>query len=392
MSEPHPGKPVEPVPLFDLTVQFNSIREEVYAAIHRVVESQHFILGPEVEALEREIAQLTQVDFAVGVSSGTDALLAALMALGIGVGDEVITTPFSFFATAGSVARVGARPVFVDIDPVSFNLDPQGLAAAVTSKTRAIIPVHLYGQTADMAPIMEVARLHNLAVLEDAAQAIGATYRGQPAGSLGDVAALSFFPTKNLGALGDGGMVLTNDAKLAARLRMVRNHGFEPKYHSKVVGGNFRLDALQAAVLRAKLPHLAGWTDARRSHAEYYRQAMQEAGLVAVPGSPVDARHVVLPIEVDERRHVYHQFVIRIGGGRRDALRQHLAANQIGTEIYYPIPLHLQECFAGLGYQKGDFPHSEQAAAETVALPIYPELTEGQQQRVVEAIGKFLRE
>ncbi|MCE9545374.1 MAG: DegT/DnrJ/EryC1/StrS family aminotransferase [Planctomycetia bacterium] len=383
MTEPAGDNPSDPVPLLDLSIQFQSIREEVLAAILRVVESQHFILGPEVEALEREMAVETQSAHAVGVSSGTDALLVAMMALDIGPGDEVVTTPFSFFATAGCVARLGARPVFVDIDPVGFNMNPAGLEAAITPRTRAIIPVHLYGQTAEMTAIGAIAEGHGLPIIEDAAQAIGAEYHGRRAGSLGAMAALSFFPSKNLGAFGDGGMVTTSDAALADRLRILRNHGFRPKYHSAVVGGNFRLDAIQAAVLRAKLPHLAAWTAARQRNATLYRQLMAEAKL--------DEQSVRLPREVDGCRHVYHQFVIRVDAQRRDALREHLAQQGIGTEVYYPQPLHLQECFAHLGYRRGDFPHSERTAAESIALPVYPELTPDQQARVVTAIAEFFR-
>lgn len=392
MNDPVVTTPAIGVPFLDLHAQFRTVRDDVMSAINRVIESQHFILGPEVESLERDIAQLTQTQFAIGVSSGTDALLVALMGLDIAPGDEVITTPFSFFATAGCIARLGAKPVFVDIDPQTFNLDPAGLEAAVTPRTQAIIPVHLYGQTADMNPISAIARRHDLAVLEDAAQAIGAMYHGRPAGSLGNVAALSFFPTKNLGAFGDGGMVLTSDEALAKRMVMLRNHGFQPKYHSQVLGGNFRLDALQAAVLRAKFPHLQAWTEARLDHAAFYRQAFSETALRAGdPSGPTEPGQIVLPQESPGCRHVYHQFVIRVAAERRDPLRKHLAAQQIGTEVYYPLPLHVQGCFANLGYRNGDFPHSERAAAETVALPIYAELLPEQQQRVVSAIAEFLR-
>jgi len=381
-----------PVPFLDLHAQFHTVRDDVMAAMERVVQSQHFILGPEVEALEREIAHLCQVEHAIGVSSGTDALLVALMALQIGPGDEVITTPFSFFATAGCVARVGARPVFVDIDPATFNINPAGIEHAITPKTRAIIPVHLYGQTADMDPIIQIARRHDLAVLEDAAQAIGAQYHGRPAGSLGNLAALSFFPTKNLGAFGDGGMVLTDDKALADRVAILRNHGFQPKYHSRVVGGNFRLDALQAAVLRAKFPHLTAWNEARREHASCYRQAFSATGLLAAdPTLPTPPGRIVLPRESDGYHHIYHQYVIRVAASLRDSLRQHLAAQQIGTEVYYPLPLHMQQCFADLDHQPGDFPEAERAAAETVALPIFAELTAPQQERVVTEMVSFMK-
>jgi len=381
-----------PVPFLDLHAQFSTVRADVMAAIERVVQSQHFILGPEVEALEWEIARFLEVPHAIGVSSGTDALLVALMALRIGLGDEVITTPFSFFATAGCVARLGATPVFVDIDPATFNINPSGIETAVTSRTRAIIPVQLYGQTAEMDPILQISRRHNLAVLEDAAQAIGATYLGRPAGSLGTLAALSFFPTKNLGAFGDGGMVLTRDQELAARVAMLRNHGFQPKYHSRVVGGNFRLDAIQAAVLRAKFPHLTAWNEGRREHAALYRQAFASSGLVAdEPSEPTPPGRLVLPRESSGCHHIYHQYVIRVASSQRDALRAHLAAEQLGTEVYYPLPLHRQDCFAQLGYREGDFPHSERAAAESLALPIYAELAPPQQERVVAEIARFLR-
>jgi dTDP-4-amino-4,6-dideoxygalactose transaminase len=371
---------VASVPLLDLKAQYAAIRGEVQAALEPVLESQHFILGPEVEALEAEVARYSGCRFGIGVSSGTDALLLALMALGVGPGDEVITTPFTFFATAGCIHRVGARPVFADIEPESFNLDPARVEAAVTKKTRAIIPVHLFGQCAEMDALGAVAARHKLAVIEDAAQAIGAEYRGRRAGSMGAAGCFSFFPSKNLGGFGDGGMITTDDAGLAARMRVLRNHGAEPKYYHKLIGGNFRLDALQAAVLRVKLRHLDAWSAARQANAARYRRLFAAAGL--------DGR-VRLPAELPGRRHIYNQFSIR--AERRDALKAHLAGRKVGQEVYYPVPLHLQECFAGLGYQRGSLPESERAAAEALALPIYPELAEAQQQYVVDSVAGFFR-
>ncbi len=375
------------VPLLDLKAQYASIRKEVGSAIDGVLESQRFILGPEVEALQEEVAAYCQCKFAVGVSSGTDALLVALMAIDIKPGDEVITTPYTFFATVGSIARAGAKPVFVDIDPITYNIDPEGLEMAITPRTRAIIPVHLYGQMADMDPIMEEAARHDLMVIEDAAQAIGAEYHGRRAGSIGDLGCFSFFPSKNLGGFGDGGMVTSNDPELADRVELLRGHGARPRYYHKVVGGNFRLDAIQAAVLRVKLRHLDGWTQGRQRNADTYRRLFSEFGL-AVASLDEGQSAVVLPTDVGYGRHIYNQFVIRTG--RRDALRAHLKDLQIGTAIYYPVPLHLQECFADLGYREGDFPASGEAAAQTLALPIYPELTEDMLRTVVDAIAEFV--
>jgi dTDP-4-amino-4,6-dideoxygalactose transaminase len=365
------------VPLLDLKSQYARIRSEVREALDRVIESQHFILGPEVSAFESELARYCGAAFAVGVSSGTDALLVALMALGVGPGDDVVTTPFSFFATAGVITRLGARPVFADIEARTMNLDPSAALAAITPATRAIIPVHLFGRCADVEALVDAAASRDIAVIEDAAQAVGAaTATGRHAGTLSPLACFSFFPTKNLGAFGDAGMVTTSSAELDQRLRRLRVHGAEPKYYHQVVGGNFRLDALQAAVLRVKLRHLREWTAARRRNAELYRAYFAEAGL---------AEHVVLP--EDEPGHVYNQFVIRVA--RRDELRQHLARNRIGTEVYYPVPLHLQECFRFLGYSEGDFPAAETAALEVLALPVYPELTEREIRYVVRSIGEF---
>ena len=363
-----------PVPLLDLKAQYNALRDEIRAAIDGVLESQYFILGPEVEALEREVAAYSHCQYGIGVSSGTDALLVALMALGVGSGDEVITTPYTFFATAGAIARLGARPVFVDIDSLTYNIDPAGIEAVITPRTRAIIPVHLYGQMADMDPIMAVAQQHGLAVIEDAAQAIGAEYHGRRAGSIGQMGCFSFFPSKNLGGFGDAGMVTTNDPDLAARLRLLRGHGAQPKYYHQLLGGNFRLDALQAAVLRVKLRHLDTWTAARQQNAARYRKLLANAPLQ-------------LPVDAGYGRHIYNQFVIRTK--QRDALMAHLKAHQIGTEIYYPLPMHLQACFSDLAYQQGTFPQSEAAAQETLAIPIYPELGEERLRVVAGILGEF---
>lgn len=337
-------------------------------------------MGPEVEGLERELARYLHVGHAIGVSSGTDALLVALMALDIGAGDEVITSTYSFFASAGSIVRAGARPVLVDIEPDTFNMDPAALEAAITPRTRAILPVHLYGQSADLDAILATARSRGLAVIEDAAQAIGARYKSRLVGGSGDIGCFSFFPSKNLGGFGDGGLVTTNDDRLAARVRMLRNHGMEPKYFHQAVGGNFRLDALQAAVLRVKLPHLEAWADARRQNAERYRQLFAAAQL---------ADRVTLPIARPESHHVYNQFVVRVPD--REGLRRHLDAREIGTEVYYPVPFHLQPCFAHLGYARGAFPRAEAAANETLALPIYGELTEAQQAWVVESMAEHYK-
>jgi dTDP-4-amino-4,6-dideoxygalactose transaminase len=369
--------------LLDLKGQYAAIREEVRAALDRVVESQKFILGPEVEALEEEVASYSGCKYGIGVSSGTDALLVALMALGIKAGDEVITPAYSFFATAGCVVRLGAKPVFVDIDPDTYNISPEKFEAAVTARTRAVIPVHLYGQMAEMDQLMLIARRHKIPVIEDAAQAIGAEYRGRRAGSIGDLGCFSFFPSKNLGGFGDGGMLTTDNALLAERVRLLRNHGDWPKYYHKVVGGNFRLDAIQAAVLRVKLRYLDEWIGARQRNAESYKRLFTEAGIASDTSEGIR-----LPVEAPERRHTYNYFVIGTRG--RDALRAFLTERRIGTEIYYPVPLHEQECFADLGYGEGDFPVSEMMVKETLALPIYPELTLQQQERVVQAIGEFL--
>lgn len=366
------------VPLLDLKAQYASIRSDVTNAINRVMESQHFILGPEVEALEREIAEYCECAHAVGVSSGTDALLISLMTLGVSPGDEIITTPFTFFATMGAILRLGAKPVFVDIEPDSFNIDVNRIQNAVTPKTKIILPVHLFGQATDMGPLNEIAAKNGLAVIEDAAQAIGTEYEGKRTGGLGTLGCFSFFPSKNLGAAGDGGIVTTNSGELAAQLRIMRNHGAKPKYFHKTVGGNFRLDAIQAAILREKLKHLEDWTDKRRANAAFYSEKLSALNLTG--------DKIVTPPLVRER-HIYNQYVIR--AKNRDGLASFLKKSNVATEIYYPLPMHLQECVAYLGFKTGDFPNSEEAAKEVLALPIYPELSEQQKNHVVEAIKRF---
>jgi dTDP-4-amino-4,6-dideoxygalactose transaminase len=381
------------VPLLDLKLQYQPLASEIRAAIERVCASQHFILGPAVSEFEAAVAAYSHSRHGIGVSSGTDALLLALMGLGVGPGDAVVTTPFTFFATAGTIARAGALPLFCDIDPLTFNISPRAVASLLAdhcerrgeqlihrasgARVRALMPVHLYGQLADMEPLMQCARSHGLYVIEDAAQAIGAADAGgRRAGSFGDIGCLSFFPTKNLGAFGDAGMCVTNDAALAERLAVLRVHGGKPKYYHSLIGGNFRIDELQAAVLNVKLPHLDAWSALRQRNAGYYDAAFARAGLKGT---------VQTPLALPGGRHIYNQYVIRTRD--RDALRAHLAAFGVGTEIYYPVPLHLQPCFAYLRGKVGDFPHSEEAAAQTLALPIYPELTETQLQYVVESIA-----
>lgn len=364
------------VPLLDLKAQFSTIKNEVNSAIAEVLESQHFILGPKVEQCEKAIAAYSNCAHGIGVSSGSDALLAVLMAEDIGEGDEVITTPYTFFATAGAIARLGATPVFVDIDPKTYNLDPKQIAGKITKKTRAIMPVHLYGQMADMDPIMQIADQHKLIVIEDAAQAIGSEYKGRRAGSIGHYGCFSFFPSKNLGCAGDGGMIVTQDAQRAEKLRIIRGHGSKPKYYHKVVGGNFRLDAIQAAIVSAKLPHLDSWTAGRQRNAKKYDQLFGEAGL-----------QIGLP-SVSTNRHIFNQYVVRVS--HRNELQAFLQKKGIGTEVYYPVPMHLQECFAYLGHTAGAFPESERAAKETVALPVYPEVSEAQIKYVVESVCEFV--
>jgi len=368
------------VPLLDLNGQYRTVQAELEAAVLEVLRSGRYILGPKVEECEQAIAAYSQCAFGVGVSSGTDALLVCLMAEDIGPGDEVITTPYTFFATAGSIARLGATPVFVDIDPKTYNIDHTLIDAAVTPRTRAIIPVHLFGQCADMDPILQIARRHHLVVIEDAAQAIGAEYKGRRAGSMGHYGCCSFFPSKNLGATGDGGMVLTQDETRADKLRTLRVHGSKPKYYHRLVGGNFRLDALQAAIVNVKLRYLDDWTAARQANAQRYRRLFVESGLTA-------SGTVQLPDVAPERRHIYNQFVIRVPD--RDRLRTHLKKQGIATGVYYPVPLHSQKCFAHLGYRQGKFPESEAAASQTLALPIYPELTDEQAAHVVDRVARF---
>jgi dTDP-4-amino-4,6-dideoxygalactose transaminase len=385
------------IPMLDLKAQYASIKNEIDAKVLEVLASQNFILGAEVKSLEEEVAALSGVRFAVGVSSGSDALIISLMALGIGPGDAVITTPFTFFATAGAIARLGARTIFCDIDPVTYNIDPAALEEVLVKlgkarrhgSVKAILPVHLYGQVADMDPIMKIARTFDLKVIEDAAQAIGSEYPGRKgvrkAGAIGTVGTLSFYPSKNLGGYGDGGMVLTDGARLAEKLRMLRVHGGIGKYYYKFLGGNFRLDSLQAAVLRVKYRHLEEWQQKRRERADYYDRTFAASGLT-------DAQLVRTPVAVYKdsgarNYHTYHQYVIRAKS--RDKLQAHLKTKGIGTSVFYPLSLHEQQCFADLGYKRGDFPVSEKAAKEVLALPIYPELTADEQDYIVNSIKEF---
>lgn len=397
------------VPLLDLKTQYKAIESEITEALASVLEEQRFILGPKVAELEEAIAEYSGTAYGIGVSSGSDALLICLMAEGIGPGDEVITTPYSFFATGGVIARLGAVPVFADIEPDTYNIDPDLIEEKITSKTRAIIPVHLYGQCADMDRILEIAAPKQLTVIEDAAQAIGAEYVSKMpsltgirrAGSMGTYGCLSFFPTKNLGGFGDGGMVVTDDLELAEKLKILRVHGSKPKYYHAVVGGNFRLDALQAAVLSAKFLHLDAWTAKRQEHAAWYDKALEAAGLVAKglirPPKPVwkdayakqDSVSNPGTPSINFHYHIYNQYVV--AAARRDDLRNYLSDKGIGTEIYYPVPLHLQDCFRYLGYQQGSCPVSEEAAKSTMALPVYPELTVEQQEYVVHSITEFFK-
>jgi dTDP-4-amino-4,6-dideoxygalactose transaminase len=373
------------VPLLDLKEQYKAIKKEILKTAEEVFESQYFILGPRVKSLEEEIAEYCSSMHAVGVSSGTDALLISLMAADIGIQDTVITTPYTFFATAGCIVRCGARPIFVDIDPQTYNISPDLLESTINSMTpaeisklKAVMPVHLYGQCADMSPILKICEKHNLVVIEDAAQAIGAEYKEKRAGSMGDFGCFSFFPSKNLGAFGDGGMVTTQSEESYSKLLKLRVHGSHPKYYHQLIGGNFRLDAFQAAVVSVKLKHLDQWTKARQENARNYRDLFEAAGLSDV---------VQLPIE-KENRHIYNQFVISVKE-KRDDLRRFLSDAGIGSEVYYPVPLHLQDCFSDLGCKKGDFPAAEHAALHTLALPIYPELSDDQMAYVVEKIKAF---
>ena len=374
------------VPFLDLKAQYLKIKDKIDRVISEVISEQHFILGPKVEALEKAVAAYSSARYGIGVASGSDALTLSLMAVGVGAGDEVITTPFTFFATAGSISKVGATSVFVDIDPRTYNLDPAHIQKRITSLTKAIIPVHLFGQCADMEPIKELARNNNLRIIEDAAQAIGADYikdsaPPQRVGSIGDLGCFSFYPSKNLGGFGDGGMVTTNDEKLADRVRLLRVHGASSKYYYQCIGINSRLDALQAAVLLVKLRYLEEWTAKRLKNAAYYDQRFDEI------------HHQTLGIEIPyvqyNNRHIFNQYVIRVP--QRDELREFLSQEGVGTDVYYPLPLHLQECYRDLGYEEGDFPHAEKAAQETLALPIYPELNRKQQNYVVSKIAEFYR-
>ncbi|MHC5074682.1 MAG: DegT/DnrJ/EryC1/StrS family aminotransferase [Planctomycetota bacterium] len=363
------------VPLLDLKAQYATIKDDVMAAVTEVLESQRCIGGPKIEELEQKIAAISDCKFAVGVSSGTDAILNTLMDLEIGPGDEVLTTPFTFFSTVGCIVRTGAEPVFVDINPKTYNIDPIKIEAAITEKTRAIMPVHLFGQMADMDPIMEIAEKHSLAVIEDAAQSISSTYKDKKAGSFGTAGCFSFFPSKNLGAAGDGGMIVTNDEELYEKMKMMREHGQKPRYHHHYIGGNFRLDAIQAAVLLVKLPYLDGWSQARRKNAAYYNKKFE--GTV-----------VQTPYIREDCVSIYNQYCIRVP--KRDEVVSLLGEKSIGCAVYYPIPLHLQECFAYLGYKQGDFPLSEQAAEQIMAIPVYPELTDEMKDYVADTIIDFL--
>jgi len=384
------------VPLLDLKPQYRSLKKELDEAVLKIAEAQYFILGPEVEKMESAFCNYLNCNKTIGVSSGTDALLLALMGISVGPGDEVIVPTYSFFATAGVVSRLNATPVLVDSDPVTFNIDPAQIEKKITKKTKAIIPVHLYGQSCDMDSIMEIARLRNIKVIEDAAQAIGVQCKdGKFVGTIGDAGCYSFFPSKNLGGYGDGGLVVTNDENLGEHLYKLRNHGAHPKYYHKFIGGNFRIDAIQSAVINVKLPHLDSWSEKRRKNAALYNQLFIEAGLSEDTGkiSFDNKNKVLLPKAVYKdsgvkNYHIFNQYIIRVE--KRDELRKFLSENEIGNEIYYPVPFHLQECFADLGYMKGDFPNAEFAADTSIALPIYPELTEQQISFVVKKIKDFI--
>lgn len=372
-----------PVPLCDIQAQYRNLKDQIDAAVLRVLGSGQAILGPEVAAFEQETAAFCGAQFGVGCGSGTDALVLALKALGIGPGDEVILPPFTFFASASSVARVGAKPVFVDIDPLTFNIDPNQIEAKITPATRAVMPVHLFGQCCDMDAVGEIAADHGLFVVEDAAQSFGSEFKGKRCGTLGAVACMSFYPTKNLGALGDAGLVTTNDPSLDKKLRALRVHGSEVKYYHKYVGYNMRLDAVHAAMLRVKLPHVGNWLTAREEAAKRYDSLIEGANLHGFMRRPV---------AMPDRRHTFNQYVVRVPANHRDPLVKHLKDSGVGVEVYYPLSLHQQECFKYLGYRTGDFPTSEQATGEVLALPIFPEITETQQQRVVEVCGAYLRQ
>jgi dTDP-4-amino-4,6-dideoxygalactose transaminase len=367
------------VPLLDLGPQHQLLREQLLVAIERVIDSQRFVLGDEVRVFENEVARYCTSKHAVGCASGSDALLLALMALGVRDGDEIITSPFTFFATAGSIARLGARPVFVDIDPLTYNIDVEQVESAISPRTRAILPIHLYGQCAEMDRLIEISTRHEIPIIEDAAQAMGAEYQGRRAGSMGLIGCFSFYPTKNLGGAGDGGMLTTDNNDLAKRLRMLRTHGGKTEYEHSEIGINSRLDAIQAAVLRVKLHCLDTWSEERRKRAELYTELLRQADLTT---------KVAPPCVQTQSRHIFHQYVIRVPK-HRDALKDHLAQWGVGTKVYYPVPLHLQKCFDYLGYKKGDFPEAERAALETLALPLYPEITDDQQRYVVDIARQF---
>jgi dTDP-4-amino-4,6-dideoxygalactose transaminase len=373
------------IPFFDLANQFKSIEDEIKSAMDEVFQTQQFILGSKVQLLEETIAQYCRTRYAIGVASGSDALLLSLMALGIGTGDEVLLPPFTFFATAGSVSRLGATPVFVDIDPETFNINPSKIEEKITSRTKAIIPVHLFGQCADMNPLLQITKEKKIFIVEDAAQALGAEYKpkvgseGRRAGQIGDLGCFSFYPTKNLGAFGDAGMVVTDNRDLAEKVRLLRTHGSQPKYFHKWIGINSRLDTIQAAILLVKFKYLEKWTSERQKKAQYYQLLLQDL----FPS----AKGPKLPTIQYQNRHIFHQYVIRVQ--ERDRLRQFLTEEGIGTDVYYPLPLHLQECYSFLKYRRGDLPHSEKASEEVLALPIYPELTENQQRMVVDRIRAF---
>lgn len=368
------------IPMLDLSEQYLSMRDEILKVLDDVMSSSRFILGDHVKKIEKDIASNVNAKFGVGVANGSDALHIALQACGVEAGDEVITTPFTFFATGGSIARLGAKPVFVDIDPITFNINPSKIEEAITKKTKVIMPVHLYGQAADMNPIIELARKYKLYVVEDAAQAIGAKYKGKAVGEIGDSTTFSFFPTKNLGAYGDGGMIVTSNEELAEKMRIIRVHGSKPKYYHHILGYNSRLDEIQAAILNVKLPYLEKWSEQRRNIADKYRELINcKVG-----------KHVVAPVEEDGQYHVFHQYTLRVE--RRNQLQQYLKENGIATMVYYPVPLHLQPVFKGLGYKEGDFPEAEKASKEVLSLPIFPELKTEQQKYIVDHLAKFFKE
>ena len=368
------------IPFLDLKAQYDTLRDEIEPVVREVFESQHFILGSKVKEFEDKISEYCNTDYAIGCASGTDAILLSLMALGISPGDEVITTPYTFFATTGSIVRLGAKPVYCDIKPDTFNIDSDGIESLITDKTKAILVVHLYGLMADMDRITAIADKHSIPVIEDAAQAIGSTFNGKRAGSVGITGCISFFPAKNLGGVGDGGMVITNDKELYEKIRVLRVHGSKPKYYHPIIGINSRLDVLQAVVLQVKLKYLEMWSKKRRDNAAYYNSLFKEKGL---------SNMVITPAVPEGYSHIYNQYVIRVKD--RDSLREHLKNHEIASEIYYPVPLHLQECFANFGYKEGDFPVCEEAAKTTLAIPVYPELTDEMQEYVVETIADFYR-